>query len=165
MKTETFNEIVGNAIQDNIATTKELKISSEKNTMGIDRFIQLVFCDNDHEHSYKVDIKALLSLLQNKALELTDNRIDLSSHAKSTLINKAKEYAVDDDRLYNFKDPYNLTSLKHTDILKGYMLKHAISVLDMLSGKLKITDEMVLEKFGDLFNYCLLLLALLVEDV
>jgi hypothetical protein len=88
---------------------------------------------------------------------------------KSVLVNKAKEYASDTDRLHNFKVAANLTSGKISPekALMGMMRKHWVSVLDIVADTEKgkyPTTEMRDEKIGDSINYLILLEALLIES-
>ena len=82
---------------------------------------------------------------------------------RSILANKAKEYARD-DRLYNFKRAAEIARTTPSKALIGMMMKHVVSVVDLVEGTLKATPEMVDEKIGDLINYLILLDALYKEE-
>jgi hypothetical protein len=81
---------------------------------------------------------------------------------QGTLASKAKEYASE-DRLYNFKRAAEMSRTTPIEALKGMMLKHLVSVFDLMEGKLENTAYLVNEKVGDAINYLILLEALLEE--
>jgi len=89
--------------------------------------------------------------------------LNLRELSKKTLTEKAKEYAVNDDRLWNFKDNYAFTSASPIKNLLGYIRKQATSCMDVLTDRLQPTKALVQEKFGDVYNYCILLLAIIKE--
>ena len=73
---------------------------------------------------------------------------------------KAKEYADGDvDRLHNFNVAARITGESREKCLRGFMLKHLVSVFDMIDKPETATEYMVDEKIGDLINYCILLEA------
>lgn len=76
---------------------------------------------------------------------------------------KAKEYAQDGDRLYNFKVAARMNDETPAKALWGMATKHLVSVTDLIDGKLERTPEMVDEKIGDMINYLILLEAILKE--
>lgn len=92
-----------------------------------------------------------------KALE------DLEILANVVMANKSTEYGLG-DRLHNFKAGYEVAGLRATDVACGYALKHAISVHDLSDGRLPMSNHMLCEKVGDMFNYCILILACAYED-
>jgi hypothetical protein len=86
--------------------------------------------------------------------------------ARNTLAGKAEEYASDKDRLHNFR---NAAQMQETDLagaLGGMMIKHTISVYDMINhgNTTDYTLEQWKEKIGDHLNYLLLLMAIIHED-
>ena len=84
--------------------------------------------------------------MQNKEFEeIVDSVIN---NIKNVLKQKAKEYAHG-DRLYNFKTAARIDGSTPIESAKGMWKKHLVSVLDIISGKLANTEEMVNEKFGD----------------
>jgi|GEM_PF-1541198 hypothetical protein len=83
---------------------------------------------------------------------------------KETLLKKAREYATEDERLANFKRGASLLNTSSAKIAMGYGLKHLISVIDMVEGRLPATEEMFDEKFGDALNYLVLLEACLKDQ-
>ena len=81
---------------------------------------------------------------------------------ENTLCKKADEYAVDDDRLHNFKVAAGLQDCLPTTALGGMMAKHTVSVYDMIRGLengMCYPIELWNEKIGDSINYLLLLAA------
>lgn len=80
------------------------------------------------------------------------------------LIEKAKEYADNGDRLHNFKYAGNLQGINPVKALSGMMAKHTISIYDMCGSEALHTREMWDEKITDSINYLLLLKALLIDE-
>lgn len=79
---------------------------------------------------------------------------------------KAKEYVRNGDRLHNFNRGSDITGESREKVLRGFMLKHLISIFDIIDdleeGKLP-SREVVDEKFGDAVNYFVLLEASFVD--
>jgi hypothetical protein len=89
--------------------------------------------------------------------KVVSNRLDA---IKSTLISKAKEYAKgDEDRLHNFNRGAQITGQSREKVLQGFMLKHLVSVFDMIDDPSKATEYMIDEKIGDAISYLVLLEA------
>ncbi len=87
-------------------------------------------------------------------------------NARSVLVRKADEYATD-DRLHNFKKAAHLKGETPIEALEGMMVKHTISLYDMMAGAgggktypMEVWDE----KIGDHINYLILLKALVVDE-
>lgn len=86
--------------------------------------------------------------------------------AYATLVAKGKEYAPSQDRLHNFKRAAAITRQTPEQVCVGFMVKHLVSVLDLVDAEAagtKPSDAAIDEKIGDLFNYIILLEALLRE--
>lgn len=81
-----------------------------------------------------------------------------------TLIQKAKEYATDGDRLHNFKVAAEVQGISPTAALAGMMAKHTVSVYDMIGTGEVYPMELWEEKIKDNINYLFLLWALLHEE-
>jgi len=81
---------------------------------------------------------------------------------RQVLGDKAKEYAVG-DRLYNFKRAAEILRTTPQRALAGMLVKHLVSVLDLVEGSISPTENMVNEKIGDAINYLILLEAMLKE--
>lgn len=81
-----------------------------------------------------------------------------------TLLNKAKEYATDGDRLHNFKVAADVQGISPTAALAGMVAKHTVSVYDMIGTGNVYPLELWEEKIKDSINYLFLLWALLNEE-
>lgn len=84
---------------------------------------------------------------------------------KETLSCKGKEYASNDDRLYNFKRAAEILQTTPQQALLGMWAKHLVSVLDLIEGRLEPTPHLLDEKIGDTINYLILLKAVLIEKI
>lgn len=80
---------------------------------------------------------------------------------KNVLVKKAAEYNLDKDRLSVFKHAAALSEETPEQALYGFMLKHIISVTDMINSKETYTEELWNEKITDICNYLILLQGLL----
>lgn len=80
---------------------------------------------------------------------------------KNVLVKKAAEYNLDEDRLSVFKHAAALSEETPEQALYGFMLKHIISVTDMINSKEIYTEELWNEKITDICNYLILLQGLL----
>lgn len=89
--------------------------------------------------------------------------------SRTVLVAKAIEYTKgDDDRLHNFNKAARITGKTREECLWGFALKHLVSVTDIIDEMSKDpkyipSRDLVIEKFGDLRNY-LLLLEACIED-
>lgn len=98
--------------------------------------------------------------------EIVVNRVEA---CKNVLIQKAEEYATDEDRLANFKVSGRMKDCGPEEALRGIWVKHLASIFmlidDLEAGKLnEIPDDAWMkEKFTDNMNYLMLLEALLIE--
>ena len=97
--------------------------------------------------------------------------VDVRFVANETLGLKASEYAMNEDRLWNFKPTYLVdyeldkkeSLIWSLNTVMGYMLKHYNSVMDIETGKLRTVKGTAKEKYGDLYNYCILAIAIAEE--
>ena len=80
---------------------------------------------------------------------------------KNVLVKKAAEYNLDSDRLSVFKHAAALSEETPEQALYGFMLKHIISITDMINSKETYTEELWNEKITDICNYLILLQGLL----
>lgn len=97
--------------------------------------------------------------------KIVDQRVE---KIKATLITKAKEYANDLDRLHNFNRGAQISGQIREKVLNGFMLKHQISLLDILDNMEKginPTREVIDEKIGDIINYLILLEASIINKI
>lgn len=83
---------------------------------------------------------------------------------KSVLVRKQVEYNLDEDRLSHFKRAAVLAQETPEKALYGYMLKHIMSVSDMVVSGEKYDKVVWVEKMTDIHNYLILLLGLLEDD-
>ena len=83
---------------------------------------------------------------------------------KSILSKKQDEYNLDADRLSHFKRASALAQTTPEKVLYGYMLKHIMSISDMVVTDETYSKELWQEKMTDVHNYLILLLALLEDD-
>ncbi len=96
---------------------------------------------------------------------LVENRCRL---IQQVLAKKAVEYAANDNRLHNFDVGVQLSGQSRENVIRGMMLKHEISVLDIidnLKDGIIPTVEMVDEKLGDWINYLILLEASIKDKI
>lgn len=91
----------------------------------------------------------------NKVVESQLDRI------RNVLVKKAAEYNLDEDRLSVFKHAAALSDETPEQALYGFMLKHIISVTDMVNSEKIYTEELWNEKITDICNYLILLQGLL----
>ncbi len=88
---------------------------------------------------------------------------------RATLSAKAGEYASTQNRYHNFDIASRIANVTPEQALYGMMLKHEVSVLDLVAwtrdAEDKITKEMVDEKVGDYINYLILLEGLLLRRI
>lgn len=80
---------------------------------------------------------------------------------RNVLVKKAAEYNLDDDRLSVFKHAAALSEETPEQALYGFMLKHIISITDMINSKSTYSEELWNEKITDICNYLILLQGLL----
>lgn len=86
---------------------------------------------------------------------------DQLERIRNVLVKKAAEYNLDDDRLSVFKHAAALSEETSEQVLYGFMLKHIISITDMINSKNSYTEELWNEKITDICNYLILLQGLL----
>jgi hypothetical protein len=91
----------------------------------------------------------------NKIVECQLERI------KNVLVKKQAEYNLDDDRLSVFKHGAGISEETPEKVLYGFMLKHIISVTDMINSEGTYSEELWNEKITDICNYLILLQGLL----
>lgn len=89
--------------------------------------------------------------------------VQRTNQMQGTLGVKAKEYALDGDRLYNFKAAARLKGETPAQSLWGIAIKHLVCVIDMVENRLEPTRKNIDDHLGDMVNYLVLLEALLEE--
>lgn len=104
--------------------------------------------------------------MNNESFEIVLNKA--LGRSKYVLGEKAKEYVRNGDRLHNFNRGAEISGESRERVLKGFMLKHLISVFDIIDDLDKgilPSRELVDEKLGDSINYMLLLEASLNDKI
>jgi len=84
-------------------------------------------------------------------------------HLDMTLIQKAKGYAFNNDRLHNFKMSAGITRDTPVQTAWSFMAKHLTSIKDMVDGHYVPTPENLDEKITDAIAYLILIEACLKE--
>lgn len=86
----------------------------------------------------------------------------VEKHCRELLVGKAGEYAGNQDRLANFKQPTTMMKTNQARVCLWYAMKHIASIAkiaeDIDNGQLP-SDELLLEKVGDYINYGFLFYA------
>jgi hypothetical protein len=83
----------------------------------------------------------------------------------TTLVEKAREYADDQDRLRNFKIAAGLQGSTPRQALGGMLAKHLVSIFDLINEVECAPTPVWDEKLTDAMNYLLLLRAITVEEL
>ena len=91
----------------------------------------------------------------NKVVEEQLDRI------RNVLVKKETEYTLGTDRCSVFKHGSGITEETPEQVLYGFMLKHIISVTDMVNSKETYPESLWNEKITDICNYLILLQGLL----
>ena len=84
--------------------------------------------------------------------------------SRSVLASKSKEYATE-DKLHNFKVAAVTEGVSNRRALGGMMVKHTVSIYDLLRADECADLAMWDEKIGDHINYLILLRALVIEEL
>jgi hypothetical protein len=85
------------------------------------------------------------------------------ARVRDVLVVKAAEYAPV-DRLSNFRKAAHLQGIDIPRAIGGIMVKHTVSIFDMLASGNSFTLEQWDEKITDHINYLILLRAAIVEN-
>lgn len=83
---------------------------------------------------------------------------------RATLVKKAGEYNLEEDRLGFFKRAAAFSGVTPKQALYGFLLKHIVSVNDMIMDGKPHPKALWREKATDIMNYMILLLALVEEE-
>lgn len=86
---------------------------------------------------------------------------DQLTRIMNVLVKKAAEYNLDADRMSAFKHAAALSEETPEQALFGFMLKHIVSITDMINSGKTYSEELWNEKITDICNYLILLLGLL----
>jgi hypothetical protein len=89
---------------------------------------------------------------------------DQLERIKKVLVKKSVEYNLEEDRLGFFKRAAALAQTTPEKALYGFLLKHLISLNDMVQSEKSYSKDLWLEKITDITNYLILLLGLLEDD-
>jgi hypothetical protein len=76
---------------------------------------------------------------------------------------KGAEYGSDKDQLHNFKVASNFSGGTPEQALWGFLVKHLVSVHDLINEPERATPTVINEKIGDCINYFILLEAIFKE--
>lgn len=91
---------------------------------------------------------------------------ELIKHCWDLTFKKGSEYASDEDRLANFRQPTSLLGINPAEVCLNYDMKHIASMVKMAKdankGQLP-TKDFLMEKVGDYINYGLLFYANMME--
>lgn len=94
--------------------------------------------------------------------KLVDERIKL---IQSVLKKKGAEYANEEDVFHNFEEGTKMSFHDTREMVAWeYMMKHMISIKDMISSKQTFSEHTIREKFGDAINYLVLMEAMMIES-
>ena len=129
-----------------------------------EQFLQRIECIGIDDNIIRRSKESYTNLAKRAYDIAKEINVDLLAIARETLIKKANEYSMDGDRLWNFKHNYSFMNKDPLQNLNGYLRKHLASCMDMLDGKIEPTKDMVIEKFGDVYNYCILAVAIIEEN-
>ena len=152
MNHEDFNRIRRNAQADIVAGCDREGIDSSFEHLLVRAF----------KHCSVSAVNEMLRKLHYHCIKVYN--VDLIMHSVQVLGDKAVEYSSDVDRLYNFKTNYAFMDEDPRINLLGYVKKHLVSVMDVINGNIKDPSErFIIEHFGDVFNYGILLLGLIYE--
>jgi len=92
--------------------------------------------------------------------DLLEKRIVL---IRDVLAKKQDEYATDDDVLHNFKKAAAMSRTSEAGALWGMLVKHLVSIKDLVDDHGAPELDKVDEKIGDAINYLILLEAIFKE--
>ena len=75
---------------------------------------------------------------------------------REVLCAKAKEYATDENRFHNFDEAARLLNCTPKAALEGMLVKHWVSVMDLIDATPPVAEALINEKVGDAINYVIL---------
>ena len=98
--------------------------------------------------------------------ECVEKRIE---KIREVLSSKAEEYSTEGNRFHNFDVGARILDSTPEEALQGMMLKHIVSVLDLVqwadTNEDRLTEKVIDEKIGDTINYLILLEGLLLRRI
>lgn len=86
------------------------------------------------------------------------------AYCQELLCSKGKEYAPGADRLIAFKKAAGLQGCTQAEAALGMMVKHLVSVTDMIQSREHYPTSRWIEKITDSINYLLILRAIIEES-
>lgn len=89
---------------------------------------------------------------------------EMTDHIQQVLIAKQEEYNLEADRMGHFKHAAATSGWSPEECLYGYLLKHLMSITDMINSGETFSRERWVEKITDICNYLILLLGLLEDE-
>lgn len=93
---------------------------------------------------------------------------DTLDQIRKTLLVKSREYRRNGNVYHNFEEGAKITGLSREKVLRGFLLKHEISITDMINDLDKgilPSIEKVNEKFDDNIIYLLIEKAMLIDRI
>lgn len=118
---------------------------------------------------YDMDAKETVETVETDRPNYFDAIVESTlQQIKNTLITKGKEYRRNGDVFHNFNEGAKRTGKTPEQVLQGFMLKHEISVNDMVQDialGVMPTAEAVNEKMNDILVYNLVLKGMLLNRV
>ena len=104
--------------------------------------------------------------MNNKKFEKLCNEV--LDEAQNTLFWKSQEYASDEDRLANFRQPSSMMNCSPAEVCLMYQMKHISSIAKMAkesSQGVLPTQELLMEKCKDMLNYTLIFYTIMTEMI
>jgi hypothetical protein len=83
---------------------------------------------------------------------------------RNRLVTKGAEYADGDNVFRNFDNAAKMRGITAIQALEGMLLKHQVSIQDIVEGRVPVKRELVWEKFMDEICYRILEMGLLRRD-
>ena len=93
---------------------------------------------------------------------------ELLAKSDETLFSKSKEYATDEDRLANFRQPTSMMDMSPAEVCLMYQMKHISSIAKIAkesSEGILPTKALVQEKCQDMLNYTLIFYTIMCEMI
>lgn len=93
---------------------------------------------------------------------------ELLDESQNTLFWKSHEYASDEDRLANFRQPSSMMNCSPAEVCLMYQMKHISSIAKMAKESSKgilPTKELLQEKCKDMVNYTLIFYTIMSEMI
>lgn len=88
---------------------------------------------------------------------------DILQRVEDNLVQKAdRDYATDEDRLYNFHSAAPILGSAEKACL-AYATKHFLSISKLVNEGGEVSRELALEKVGDMATYMVIMYALMME--